>query len=441
MSAPQGCGANGAALGVCGKDDTLARLQDTIVYGLKGISAYRYLANTLNADCKPVDDVISEALYFTLTNVNFHLNNHLAMAMKVGQAAVQMMQILDETHTETYGIPTPATVSQNQAEGKAILVSGHDLLMMKKLLEQTEGQGINVYTHSEMLPAHGYPELRKYSHLKGNIGKSWFDQSQLFETFSGAIIVNTNCIVPPKKSTTYMDRLFGIGNVGIEGYTPIENYDFTPVIEKALALPDVNMTSEETMTTGFNWRTVLSLADIIVDAVKAGKIRRFFVIAGCDAPGKAGDYYRNLALNLPKDCVVLTTSCGKFRFNDHDFGTIEGTDIPRYIDLGQCNDSGGAVQIALALAKAFDCSVNELPLSIVLSWMEQKAVAILLGLLSLDVKNVYVGPKAPEFFNSDILDVLVTNYDLHLTGEWQSDLARMLGEEFAFPYQPYRQAD
>ena len=429
MSAPSGCGSNGAEVGTCGKDDTLAKIQDTIIYGLKGISSYRYLANSLDADCKEVDDILAEALYFTLTNVNFNLSDHLSMLQKVGEAAVNMMAILDEAHTTAYGIPTPVQVTQNNIEGKAILVSGHDLHMLKMLLEQTEGKGINVYTHSEMLPAHGYPELRKYLHLKGNIGKSWFDQTQLFEKFQGAIIVNTNCIVPARGEVTYVDRLFGYGNVNIEGGTPIENNDFTPVIEKALSLPETNMSSSETLPTGFHWKTILSLADVIVEAVKAGKIKKFFVIAGCDAPGKAGDYYRELALSIPKDCIVLTTSCGKFRFNDHDFGTIEGTEIPRYIDLGQCNDSGGAVQIALALANVFECSVNDLPLSIVLSWMEQKAVAILLGLFSLGIQDVRIGPKAPEFINQDILGVLVDNFGLMLTTNAKDDLAAMLPVE------------
>ncbi len=428
MSSINGCGSNGTqVVGNCGKTETIARIQDIIVFGLKGLSAYRYHANELGADTKVVDDVMAESLYFTLTNVNFNFDDHIKQLMKVGEAGVKMMGILSDAHTKTFGIPTPVKVTQNKAEGKAILVSGHNLQAMKYLLEQTEGKGINIYTHSEMLPTHGYPELRKYKHLKGNIGKAWFDQSKLFNEWKGAILMTTNCIVPLKKDANYADRIWGYKITDIEGIKKIEGDDFSPVIEKALALPNVdNFNSDETLVTGHHYKTVLTLAPQILEAVKAGKITRFFVIAGCDAPGSAGNYYRELAMSLPKSAVIVTTSCGKFRFNDIDFGTIEGTGIPRYLDLGQCNDSNGAVEIAIALSNATGIPVNELPISIVLSWMEQKAVIILLGLFFLGIQNVYIGPKPPQFVNSDILDFLVKNFNLKLTGKASEDLANML---------------
>lgn len=411
-------------IGVCGKTEDLASLQDIIIFGLKGVAAYATHARELGYTDPVVDAITHEALYFTLTNVNFNLEEHIAMAMKVGQATIRVMELLDKAHTEMLGTPQPATVSQNRVEGHAILVTGHNLLALKKLLEQSEGKGVNIYTHSEMLPAHGYPELRKYPHLKGNIGKSWFDQRQLFEAFPGAILGTTNCIMPIRG--TYADRFWSYEVAGLEGVQKIENDDFTPIIEKALALPPVNIESDATLQTGFHHSTVLSIAPEIITAVKEGKIRRFFTIAGCDRPGKAGDYYRQLATSLPEDCVILTTSCGKFRFNDVDFGTVPGTQIPRYIDLGQCNNSISAIKIAQALAEAFQCSVNELPLSIVLSWFEQKAVAILLGLFSLGVQNIRLGPVAPEFVTSGVLEVLQKHFNLQLIEDPATDLAKML---------------
>jgi hydroxylamine reductase len=349
--------------------------------------------------------------------------------MRIGSAGVKMMNILSESHTSHLGIPTPVTVSQNKAEGKAILVSGHNLEMFHKLLKDTEGKGINIYTHSEMLPAHGYPELRKFKHLKGNIGKAWFDQAKLFEKWPGSIIVNTNCIVPPKKSSTYIDRLYTYEIVGIEEGKKIVDDNFDEIIAQTLTLADVdNFDSDETLQTGHHYKTILTLAPQILEAVGAGKIRQFFVIAGCDAPGKAGEYYRHIAENLPKDCVIITSSCGKFRFNDIDFGEIEGTGIPRYLDLGQCNDSNGAVHIATAISEALNTPVNDLPISIVLSWMEQKAVIVLLALFSLGIKDIYLGPKPPEFVNEDIFNFLDENFNLHLSKmrDYESDLEAML---------------
>lgn len=427
MSTPNGCGSTGATVGVCGKDENLARLQDIMIFGLKGLAAYREHLNELQpTQTKSVDDVMSETLYFTLTNVNFNFQDHIKQLMKVGSAGVDVMDKLSNAHTSKFGIPTPVVVPQNMVEGKAILVSGHNLEMFEALLKATEGKGINVYTHSEMLPAHGYPELRKYAHLKGNIGKSWFDQAELMKRFKGTFVVNTNCIVPPKKDADYIDRVFTYKIVGIEGGTPIINDDFSELIEKTLACEDTNMADDLTLTTGHHYKTILTLAPQILEAVQSKKISQFFVIAGCDAPGKAGNYYREMAESLPRDCVIITSSCGKFRFNDIDFGTIEGTQIPRYLDLGQCNDSNGAVEIAKAVSAALNTPINDLPISIVLSWMEQKAVIILLALFSLGVQNIYLGPKPPQFVNEDIFNFLAEHFNLHLTGNAQEDLEKLL---------------
>ncbi|GIN60788.1 hydroxylamine reductase [Robertmurraya siralis] len=413
-------------VGVCGKDETIASLQDTIVFGLKGIAAYRTHANQLGATDSFVDTTTHEALYMTLTNSNFNVQEHIEMAMKVGQAAVRIMEVLDEAHTKRLGIPNPIRVPQNKVEGKAILVTGHNLFALEELLKQTEGKGINIYTHSEMLPAHGYPALKKYSHLKGNLGKAWYDQRRLFEKFNGAILATTNCVMPIKGS--YADRMFSYEVAGLENVQKIVNDDFTPLIERALELPEAYIDSEETLLTGFHHETVLGLAPEVIAAVKEGKIKRFFVIAGCDAPGQGGEYYRELATSLPPETVILTTSCGKFRFNDVDYGTVPGTDIPRYIDLGQCNNSGSTVKIAKALADAFECEINELPVSIVLSWFEQKAVAILLGLFSLGIQDIRIGPKPPEFISEGVMNVLQETFSLKLIGTAQEDMAEMLAK-------------
>lgn len=411
-------------MGVCGKNETIASLQDTIVFGLKGIAAYRTHAAQLGYTDAVVDATTQEALYMTLTNSNFNEQEHIDMAMKVGKSALRVMELLDKAHTNHFGVPEPVQITQNRVEGKAIVVTGHNLFALEELLKQTEGKEINIYTHSEMLPAHGYPQLKKYKHLKGNIGKAWYDQRRLFEKFTGAILATTNCVMPIKGS--YSDRFFSYDIAGLEGVQKIENDNFAPLIQKALELPEVHMESDEQLVTGFHHNTVLSLAPEIIEAVKEGKIKRFFVIAGCDAPGKGGEYYRELATSLPPETVILTTSCGKFRFNDVDYGVVPGTEIPRYIDLGQCNNSISTVKIAAALADAFQCEVNELPVSIVLSWFEQKAVAILLGLFSLGIQDIRIGPKAPEFISAGVLDVLQETFGLKLITTAAEDMEMML---------------
>jgi hydroxylamine reductase len=357
--------------------------------------------------------------------------------MKVGTAGVKVMDLLSEGHTEVLGVPTPVTVTQNKAEGKGILISGHNLDMLHKLLERIEERGladtINIYTHSEMLPAHAYPELKKFKNLKGNIGKAWFDQTEIFSKWNGTCVVNTNCIVPETKSkkvANYLDRLYGYKITNINGAKFIEDDNFDELIDQTLALPDITgFDSEDTLVTGHHYKTILTLAPQILDAIKSGKIKRFWVIAGCDAPGHGRDYFRELALKVPKDHVIITSSCGKFRFNDIDFGNVPGTEIPRYLDLGQCNDSNGAVHIALALADALGVKdVNELPISIALMWMEQKAVIILLALLSLGIKDIYIGKKAPQFVNDGIYNFLHETFNLGVVSDIDTDFGKELAE-------------
>jgi hydroxylamine reductase len=443
---PEGCGAHGQEIGTCGKTATKSRLQDLMTFGLRGLSAYREHAREL-IDMNPnaedlktlieIDDVMSETLYFTLTNVNFNFDEHIAQLMKVGEAGVKVMDLLSGGHTNTLGVPTPVTVTQNKAEGKGILISGHNLDMLHKLLTRIEERGlsdkINVYTHSEMLPAHAYPELRKFKNLKGNIGKAWFDQTDVFSKWSGTCVVNTNCIVPPEKSkkvANYIDRLYTYKIVGVEGAKKIENDNFDPLIDHTLELPDVTgFNSDETLVTGHHYKTILTLAPQILDAIKSGKIKRFWVIAGCDAPGHGRDYFRELAEKVPQDHVIITSSCGKFRFNDIDFGTVPGTDIPRYLDLGQCNDSNGAVHIALALADALGVeNVNDLPISIALMWMEQKAIIILLALLYLGINDIYIGARAPQFVNEEIFNFLNQTFNLNVISDIEKDFGKELAE-------------
>ncbi|OIB59323.1 hydroxylamine reductase [Natrialba sp. SSL1] len=424
-------------VGVCGKEPDLNGMQELVVYGLKGISAYATHARDMGYYDRGVDGFVHEALYSTLTNVNFSMDDHVDLAMRAGDAAVDVMELLDEAHTQELGVPEPTEVPQNNVEGKSILITGHDLYGLKQLLEQLEDvdEEINVYTHSEMLPAHGYPELETYDSLQGNIGGAWHDQRILFADFPGAIIGTTNCVQPPREE--YRDRFFTTGLAGLEGVESIDDYDFEPVIETAKSLPAADWEQDGTVTTGFHHEPVLGQLDEIVDAVESGKLRHFFVVAGCDGPTPGRDYYRELVKEIPEDCVVMTTSCGKFRFNDLEMGTVPGTDIPRYVDLGQCNNSISTVKIALELADAFDCAVNELPLNVVLSWFEQKAIAVLLGLLSLGVEDIRLGPTVPEFLTPDIVELLNAEFGLQPIGEPKGDLREMLDEPVsAAPTEP-----
>lgn len=410
-------------VGVCGKNEDIQSLQDTLLYGLKGIAAYAYHARELGVRNEDVDAFMHEALFKTVTNVSFDIDQHLAMVLKCGRMNLKIMEALDRAHTERFGNPTPVEVDTGTRAGRGILVTGHDLLILYELLKQTEGSGINIYTHGEMLPAHGYPELRKFKHLAGNYGGAWQDQKKEFAAFSGPIIVNTNCVmIPPPNS--YLDRLFTVGIPGVPGAKHIEGRDFSEVIKMAKKLPALQAVPGKKIFTGFHYTAILALADKIVDLVKSGKIKRFFLIGGCDGAKPGRNYYTEFAEKVPMDCVILTVACGKYRFNKLDFGNIDG--VPRLIDLGQCNDAYSGVQVALALAKVFNCDVNDLPLSFVLSWFEQKAVAILLTLLSLGIKGIRIGPTPPAFITPTVFKALQEKFALKLIKTPEEDLKEIL---------------
>ncbi|KKL54225.1 hypothetical protein LCGC14_2267530 [marine sediment metagenome] len=400
-------------IGVCGKDEDVQSLQDMLIFGLKGIAAYAYHARELGEKDEQVDTFMHEAMFSTLTNVDFDLSRYLELVLKAGEMNLRIMEMLNNAHTSRFGNPTPVTVARGTKAGPGIVITGHDLLDLYELLKQTEDKGINVYTHSEMLPAHGYPELRKFKHLVGNYGTAWQSQKKEFDQFSGAILVTTNCVMIPKDS--YRNRLFTCGIAGVAGVKHIKNRDFSGVIEKALSQPKLAENPQGTLSTGFHYTAVLGTADKIVAAVKAGKIRHFFFIGGCDGAKPGRNYFTELAEKVPNDCVILTAACGKYRLNGRDYGDIDG--IPRLIDTGQCNDCYSAVKIVVALAEAFDCGVNDLPLSFVVSWYEQKAVAILLTLLHLGIKNIKLGPSLPAFITPNVLNILVEKFNIFLNNK------------------------
>ena len=408
--------------------EDIRSLKSLILFGIRGVSAYAYHAMMLGYTDEELNRFFCKALF--AVGENWGVDELLPLALEVGKYNLTCMELLDKANTETFGTPAPTEVSMKVEKGPFIVVTGHDLLDLKLLLEQTEGKGINVYTHGEMLPAHGYPELKKYPHLKGNYGTAWQNQRKEFDNLPGAVLFTTNCLMPPKDS--YKDRVFTTEVVGFPGAVHIgKEKDFTPVIEKALELGGFEEDKEFTginggreVTTGFGHSAVLSSAGKIVEAVKAGKIRHFFLVAGCDGAKPGRNYYTEFVKQTPKDSVVLTLACGKFRFNDLDLGEIDG--IPRLIDMGQCNDAYGAIQVAAALADAFGCSVNELPLSFVLSWYEQKAVCILLTLLHLGIKNIRLGPSLPAFVSPDILNFLVENYQIAPITTPEEDIKELL---------------
>ncbi len=410
--------------GVCGKDATIARLQDNLLFAIKGISAYLYHARELGYTDPEVDAFIEGAFFSTLTNVNFDPQEYLRLAIEAGEMNIRTMKLLKKAHIETFGEPQPTKVRTGTVKGHGILVTGHDLYMLDKLLGQVEGTDVFVYTHSEMLPAHGYPGLKKYKNLAGNLGKAWFDQRQLFAKYPMAILGTSNCFLIPREE--YKDRMFAAGPVYIPGVKHIEGYDYSEVIEKARSLPKLpDEPGEYELTTGFSLSALLVHADRIKQLVREGKIRRFFLVGGCDVPTKRSDYYREFVQKLPRDTVVLTLACGKYRFNDIDFGDIEG--IPRLIDLGQCNDAIVALELAQAMSGLFGVGVNDLPLTLVVSWMEQKAVAILWSLLALGIRGIYLGPTVPAWINEDMLKVLVDKYDIRLISTPDEDIKKMMG--------------
>jgi hydroxylamine reductase len=410
--------------GVCGKNATLARLQDNLLFAIKGISAYLYHARELGYTDSEIDAFLEKGFYTTLTNVNFEATDLIKLALEAGEMNIKTMQLLKKAHIETYGEPVPTEVQTGTKKGHAIIVTGHSLKAIEELLKQTEGKGINVYTHSESMPAHGYPGLHKYPHFAGQLGKAWFDQRTTFSKYPVAILASSNCVLLPKDE--YKDRIFTSGVAQLPDVPHIDGYDFTPVIDKALSLPELPEEPGETvLTTGFGASTILSLKDKIKELVEAGKIKRFFLVGGCDSPLPMARYYTEFVQKLPEDTVVLTLACGKYRFNDLELGDIEG--IPRMIDLGQCNDAIVGIDIVTALSELFGLEINELPLTFVLSWMEQKAAAILWSLLYLNIKGMYIGPILPGWANEDILNYLVSNYDLKPISTPDKDIKEIMG--------------
>ncbi|WML34932.1 hydroxylamine reductase [Clostridium sp. OS1-26] len=409
-------------------NEDIRSVRETIKYGLKGIAAYAHQARFINYNSDEVDEFYFKALS-SLTDDSLTLEDLIKCLMKTGDMSVKIMEVLDKANNEKYNSPSPKKVSVNIKKGPFIIVSGHDLRDLQMLLEQTEGKGINIYTHGEMLPSHGYPELNKYPHLVGNFGSAWQNQQKEFDGIPGCILMTTNCLMKPKDS--YKDRIFSTSVVGFDGIKHIaknENgyKDFSEIIDKALELGGFEKDEEvKEILVGFGHKATLSHADTIINAVKEGKVKRFFLIGGCDGAKPGRNYYTEFAEKIPKDCIILTLACGKYRFNKLEFGEVAG--LPRLLDVGQCNDAYSAVRIALALADAFNCGINDLPLSLIISWYEQKAVADLLALLSLGVKGIYLGPSLPAFLTPNVLQFLVDNFDIKPISTPDNDLKQILG--------------
>ncbi len=392
--------------------------------GLKGIAAYYYHACRLGYRDPAIPNFLRRALAYML-HPDLKPKEMVDLTLECGAVNLTAMKLLDRAHHETYGAPEPTRVRISPVHGKAILISGHDMRDLHELLKRTENTGIHVYTHGEMLPAHGYPELRKYKHLAGNYGGAWQDQHQEFAEFPGAILLTTNCLMPPEPE--YAKRLFTTGPVRYPGIHHLNANDFQPVIDAALEAPGFpdNELPEKFITVGFGHEAIAGAEDKIVELVKSGKIRHFFLIGGCDGARSGRNYFTRLAEAVPEDCIILTLACGKYRFNKLDFGEIDG--IPRLLDLGQCNDAYTAIKIATMLAKAFHCSVNDLPLSIFLSWYEQKAIAVFLSLLALNIKNITIGPTAPAFVSAEMMKILQDKYNVRLISSIDADLEKAFG--------------
>lgn len=411
------------------ENEDIRSLKSLILFGLRGMAAYAYHAFVLGVTDRVVADFFYEGM--AALGEDYGIDKLLPLTLKTGEINFKCMEILDKANTEAYGVPIPTSVSLTIEKGPFIVISGHDLHDLKLLLEQTKDKGINIYTHSEMLPAHGYPKLKEYPNLKGNFGTAWQSQQSEFHNIPAPILFTTNCLMPVRES--YADRVFTTSVVSYPELVHIgEDKDFTPVIEKALKCggyaEDHLMTGINggaTVTTGFAHGTILSVADKVIDAVKQGAIKHFFLVGGCDGAAPGRSYYSDFVKQAPEDTVIFTLACGKYRFNDLDLGQIGG--LPRIMDMGQCNDAYGAIKVALALADAFKCGVNELPLSLILSWYEQKAAAILLTLLYLGVKNIYLGPTLPAFVSQNVLNVLVENYNITPISVPEEDLKKILG--------------
>jgi hydroxylamine reductase len=404
-------------------DPDILSLKHTLLFGIKGVCAYADHAQILGQEDEKVYAFVHEGLAATAAQ-DLGLNDLLGLVLKCGEINLRTMELLDAGNTGRYGDPVPTKVPLGHKKGKAILVSGHDLLDLEEILKQSEGKGIYVYTHGEMLPCHGYPGLKKYPHFYGHYGTAWQNQAKEFPEFPGAIVMTTNCLQRPAE--VYADNLFTCGLVGWPGIKHIKDRNFKPVIDKALSLPGFAAdTNGKYVNSGFARSTVMSVAGQVIDAVKNKQIRHFFLVGGCDGAKPTRNYYTEFVEKVPKDCVVLTLACGKFRFFDKELGDIGG--IPRLLDIGQCNDAYSAVQIAVALANAFGVGVNDLPLSLILSWYEQKAVAILLTLLYLGIKNIRLGPSLPAFVTPNVLDVLVKNFNIKPITTPDEDLKAILG--------------
>jgi len=417
---------DGAEVGFMSNPDInpdILSLHQILIFGLKGVAAYADHAAILGYEDPKVYDFIYEGFAATLNPVN-GVTELVGMVLKCGEINLRAMELLDAGNTGHYGHPVPTSVPLGAKKGKAIVVSGHDLRDLELLLKQTMDKGINVYTHGEMLPTHGYPELKKHPHFYGHYGTAWQNQVKEFQAFPGAILMTTNCIQRP--TDKYLENIFTTGLVGFPEVQHLKDKDFTPVIEKALEMPGfIEDTDKGSVMVGFARNAVMGLAGTVIDAVKAGNIRHFFLVGGCDGAKTGRNYYTEFVEKAPKDTVVLTLACGKFRFFDKDLGDIGG--IPRLLDIGQCNDAYSAIQIALALANAFEVGVNELPLSMILSWYEQKAVAILLTLLHLGIKNIRLGPSLPAFITPNVLNVLVENFNIMPITTPDEDLKAILG--------------
>ncbi len=398
-------------LGVCGKDPDMESLQETLLYGVKGMAAYANHARRLGQSDEEVSAFIEEALFATMTNVNFDLESLLELVLDCGKYNLRVMEMLDKGHIEKFGTPEPTEVYEGTKAGPGILVTGHDLLDLADLLEQSKDAGVNVYTHGEMLPGHSYPNLKAYPHLVGHYGTAWQNQHLEFTTFTGPIVGTTNCVLIPWD--TYKDRLFTTRVTAVPGGKRLKTNDFSEVIEMAKQCPPLPEEHKGTSTIGFHYSVILSLADKIVEAVKSGELKHFYLVGGCDGAELGRNYFTQVAQQAPESSIVLTLGCGKFRIREHDYGTVAG--LPRLLDMGQCNDAYGAIQVALALSKAFECGVNDLPLSLVISWFEQKAVAVLLTLLHLGVKGIRLGPNPPAFITPNIFKILQEKFDLKLT--------------------------
>ncbi len=409
--------------------EDIRSLKSLLLFGMRGMAAYAFHALVLGYENGEVNRFFYKGLR-AVGDAGASMDGLLPLVMECGEANLACMELLDKANTKTYGVPQPTEVSLTIQTGPFIVISGHDLRDLELLLKQTEGRGVDVYTHGEMLPCHAYPKLKAYPHLKGNFGTAWQSQQKEFEGIPAPILFTTNCIMPPKES--YMDRVFTTEVVAYPGLVHIgEAKDFTPVIEKALELggyaenhPMTGINGGGSVTTGFGHGTVLGVADKVVEAVKAGAIRHFFLVGGCDGAKPGRNYYTEFVKQTPKDTMVLTLACGKYRFNDLDIGEIGG--LPRILDMGQCNDAYSAIKVASALAEAFGTDVNGLPLSLVLSWYEQKAVAILLSLLALGIKNIYLGPSLPAFVSPAVLSYLVENFGIRPIGTPEEDLQRIL---------------